>query len=269
MNIIKSSNKVYDRNLGELLKFYKKYNIGNISKFFIKLIKNNKIKNLSIPNFKINYRNRITKIYENLDHYFINKKYNNIFTYQSSFFLDNKHYTDNKIYSSIKKSLNNNNNNRFVCIFLIIKFFDKINIISHTFHNIPTLHMNLILIDKKNKTIEHYDPYGWFKPIIEKNYEVNEFIKKEIINEFKLSEYTFIDLKTLHKGQLGIQKKIKDNKLCITVTAYYLNMRLINPKKSGYQIIKYLMKLNSEKLLEELKKYNIYMGKTIHNIIHR
>ncbi len=118
--------------------------------------------------------------------------------------------------------------------------------------SVKSVHVNALLIDKNNKTIELFDPYGKANPIAE------EWIKSIFVEKAGLIDYRYIssmDICPISGPQTIAEKyypAIKTEKgFCHSYSIMYFHMRLSNPGLDPK--INLIMML--EKTYEELRLY--------------
>lgn len=155
------------------------------------------------------------------------------------------------------KKLEHNEKIRFIII--------KLTIITSE----ATTHANLIIYDKKNKTLERFEPYG--------NMEYND--KNEMKKLMSKISYKFEYVNEIInpddlQNNIGFQTISKDNDpniknygdpmgYCLAWTFWYLEMRInneIEPKKLTRKIIKYMSNEKKENIEPEKKILSIIRG---------
>lgn len=109
-----------------------------------------------------------------------------------------------------------------------------------------TTHANIIIYDKKNNTLERFEPYGII-PYVQSS-KLDEFLIEKF-NKIIGSEFKFYGPKELYKG-VGLQlisgdalqymKNLGDpGGFCLAWTFWYLEMRLQNPDIKPDQLVKF------------------------------
>ena len=121
-------------------------------------------------------------------------------------------------------------------------------------------HANILLINKKNKTIELYEPHGARTSSSELDGEVGAYRKKvKALRKFWkniLSDYKIINSVDYQKGTAFQMKQDPENHsgFCVTWTILFVHYRLLNPKLQLPILIKYLAKkITTRKLLQYAK----------------
>lgn len=136
-------------------------------------------------------------------------------------------------------------------------FYDFI-IIPIIIYFTTTCHFNVIIINKKKKFIEFYEPYG------NVNDNLIKYIKDLMFFTFKFNEYTFhnanINPKT-NKTQLGLQAFQELNiinephGLCVGWCLLFIHYRILNPDLEVRFIIDFIIKFYGNDLDNYIRKY--------------
>jgi hypothetical protein len=170
----------------------------------------------------------------------------NIITYYVN---DNKLVIPEKIIDAIQRC----NNKRFIYFNLDI-------------YGQHASHANMIIIDLHNKTVERYEPHGKFRP----HEKESAIIERELDDKFKilikylgLNKYKYIPPTKL-SPPVGLQR-IADayEGMCVTYCLIYLQLRIMNPDVKQMELVNYLKKKKSTKLIEIILKYASYVEKEL------
>jgi len=121
-------------------------------------------------------------------------------------------------------------------------------------------HSNIVIIDTKKKTLERFEPYG-----CQSYYDgniVDKFFKSFVLNFLELNNYTYLKPENISQ-KIGIQSKIEDGSLCITISAMYLHMRVLNVNIKQKKIVDYFLKMSKNKLKNTILRFAKYIEKTL------
>jgi hypothetical protein len=149
--------------------------------------------------------------------------------------------------SDLLKNINKCNN-RFIYLNLMIVWEQR-----------RVTHVNMIIIDFENKTIERYEPHGKQAKIDRKNKKLSEKIDSKfsdkILSYIGLKNYTYISPFD-YSPAIGIQLKVDAyDGMCLTYSIMYLQLRIMNPDVDQKDIVKYLLKKPKSEMYEMLLKY--------------
>jgi hypothetical protein len=141
------------------------------------------------------------------------------------------------------------------------KRFLYINLMIH-WEQVQMSHVNMIIIDFVNKTIERYEPHG--KKMTQ---DKNKKIAKNIDNKFnnKLLSYVGLDKYTYispidFSPMIGPQTKSDAyDGMCLTYSLMYLQLRIMNPDVDQKDIVKYMLSKSKSDMYEILLKYAKYI----------
>jgi hypothetical protein len=162
--------------------------------------------------------------------------------------IDNILVIPNEIIDTIKRC---QNNKRYIYFNLVINWNDS------------NSHANMIIIDLFNKTVERFEPQGKFYG--HSSYSDAEINKKiiEALKHIELNDYKYIPPTKLSPPN-GLQS-IADayNGMCVTYCLIYLHLRIMNPDVKQREIVDYLIKKKSTKLIEILLRYTSYIEKAL------
>jgi len=152
------------------------------------------------------------------------------------------------------------------------KRFLYINLMIHREQSYFT-HVNMIIIDFYNKTIERYEPHG--KKMMSYNKSKKEISKvmknidskfnNKILSYLKLDNYTYIspvDFSPLIGAQL---KADAYSGMCLTYSMMYLQLRIMNPDVDQKDVVKYMLKKSKSDMYETLLKYAKYIEDELKN----
>jgi hypothetical protein len=149
--------------------------------------------------------------------------------------------------SDLLKNINKCNN-RFIYLNLMIVWEQR-----------RVTHVNMIIIDFENKTIERYEPHGKQAKIDRKNKKLSEKIDSKfsdkILSYIGLKNYTYISPFD-YSPAIGIQLKVDAyDGMCLTYSIMYLQLRIMNPDVDQKDIVKYMLKKPKSEMYEMLLKY--------------
>ena len=139
-------------------------------------------------------------------------------------------------------------------------------------------HRNVIIIDKKNKTVERFEPHGESVPVLNRN-------GKEVL----FNKYTDIDLKELFQENLpgyryiptleycpaigpqnkqARQMKCDEGGYCVVYSALYGHLRLLFPNMSRKEIVEtWLNSFTPAEMLNLIERYENWFDITFRNIL--
>lgn len=142
-------------------------------------------------------------------------------------------------------------NKRFIYINLMIHWEQK-----------NSTHVNMIIIDFHNNTIERYEPHGK-RMTFDKNKKLSKNIdnkfSKKILSYLKLDNYTYISPFDF-SPVIGAQTKVDAyDGMCLTYSIMYLQLRIMNPDVNQKDIVKYMLKKPKDEMFEILLKYAKYI----------
>jgi hypothetical protein len=133
-------------------------------------------------------------------------------------------------------------------------------IITHTRKGIS--HANIVIIDLKEKTLERFEPYGctaFYNQI-----QVNSFYRSFVMKFLKLKGFKYLEPKNLTPRSFGIQHTGDSyNGMCVTISAMYLQMRILNVDDKSTKIIDYFHEMSKTKLKNTILKYARYIENTL------
>ena len=204
-------------------------NINNFIKILIKDIKFREV--VCIPETVIKYSKYILQ--------------NGIVYYPE----DNKLIIPNEIIDAIQRC---EDNKRFIYFNFVISW------------NENDAHANMIIIDLVNKTVERFEPQGKFNSYYH-HYSDADINKKinQVLKFIGLNKYKYLPPKIL-SPPIGLQS-IADayNGMCVTYCLIYLHLRIMNPDVKQKELVNYLIKKKSSKIIEILLRYASYIEKAM------
>ena len=122
-------------------------------------------------------------------------------------------------------------------------------------------HSNIIIIDLTKKTLERFEPYG-----CQKLYDgkvVDDYFKSFVLNFLQLNNYTYLKPENISK-KIGIQEKADAyGGMCVTISAMYLHMRVLNVNIKQEKIVDYFVKMSKNKLKNIILRFAKYIEKTL------
>jgi hypothetical protein len=203
-------------------------NINNFIKILIKDIKFREV--VCIPDTVIKY-----------DKYIIR---NGIVYYP----YDNKLVIPNEIINTIQRC---QDNKRFIYFNFVI-YWSQGNV-----------HANMVIIDLHKKTIERFEPQGKFYGHV--SYSESDINKKinQALKHIGLNNYKYLPPTKL-SPPIGLQS-IADayTGMCVTYCLIYLHLRIMNPDVNQKELVNYLIKKKSTKIIEILLRYTSYIEKAL------
>ena len=127
-------------------------------------------------------------------------------------------------------------------------------------------HANIILIDKKKKVIEFFEPHGYKKDFSTPSEHVTKYhTKYKLLKEYFLkifSKYKFINASDVTK-QRGFQYKYDSNSgYCVTWSCLFVHYRLLNP---DIPLILLMKHIDKKIRVKELLKYARYIEEVLKN----
>lgn len=130
-------------------------------------------------------------------------------------------------------------------------------------------HANIVLIDKKNKTIERFEPLGQSccSSInkCKKTDIINDAFKDRLIPKLKLENYSYISPFDI-SPEKGVQVKGDSYKgMCLTISMLYLHLRIINPDAKQTKVMNYLLSKSDKDLKNTILKYAKHVENTLKN----
>ena len=200
--------------------------------FLVALINFRKFKILCIPNFILKWGNYATRAAV-------------VYVKQTK-----QLYIANNIIKSIKKCSNQ----------------DKVRFIYFSFILLPSFkeklsHSNIVVIDLVRKTVELFEPYGYFDDKISKYIENTLF--KKILKILELNKFKYLPPSHI-SPKMGIQKTTDAYcGMCITISMMYLHMRILNPDINQKKIIKHFLSYSKNKLKDIILKYARHVEDTL------
>ena len=202
-------------------RFYSSYGAISLSELLIEeLNRNNLIENICIP-YITRKDNRIVKYIE--------------FVYDKG--IVDFDYKD--LLSQINKC-----SNRFVMIQIILTLGDDFS------------HYTIVIIDLKNKLIEHFDPVGSIETYI------NDWLLNKFFNDL-FPQYKYVKLWKACP-LLRPQRKVDAFRgMCLTHGLMYLLLRILNPNVEPDKLLKYLVEGSNEDLHTRLLKFHRYIEETV------
>jgi hypothetical protein len=149
---------------------------------------------------------------------------------------------------------------RFMYINLMIRWNYKLN-----------THVNMIIIDFQNKTIERYEPHGKKLSTINKK---DKNVSKDIDSKFtfKILSYIGLDNYTYispfdYSPVIGAQVKADAyDGMCLTYSIMYLQLRIMNPDVDQKDIVKYMIKKSKSEMIDTILKYAKYIEENLKNV---
>ena len=122
-------------------------------------------------------------------------------------------------------------------------------------------HANMVIIDLKKKTLERFEPHGC--ATFYDNDMVNDFFETFALKYLKLHSFIYLKPTNISK-KIGIQMKSDAyNGMCVTISAMYLHMRILNVNVKQYKIIDYFIKMSKKKLTKHILRFTKYIEKTL------
>ena len=130
-------------------------------------------------------------------------------------------------------------------------------------------HVNMIIIDFHNKTIERYEPHGTHM-----SFDKSKKISKNIDNKFNIKILSHIGLDNYEyispidfSPVIGIQRKVDAyDGMCLTYSLMYLQLRIMNPDVEQKNIVKYMLSKAKSDMYEILLKYTKYIEEKLKEI---
>ena len=121
-------------------------------------------------------------------------------------------------------------------------------------------HANVLLIDKKRKTIEFFEPHGYKKELSSPYEHVSKYhTKYKLLKEYFskiLKQYTFVNASEIIK-QRGFQDKYDSNSgYCVTWSCLFVHYRILNPDTPLILLMKHI---NNKIRVIQLLKYARYI----------
>lgn len=114
-------------------------------------------------------------------------------------------------------------------------------------------HSNFIIIDLKKKTLELFEPHGYY--IDDTSKYIDNVIIKKILKKLNLSFLKYIPPSNL-SPKIGIQRTGDAFcGMCMTINMMYLHMRLLNPDIDQKKIVNYFVYLKKKKLINMILRY--------------
>ena len=162
---------------------------------------------------------------------------------------DKKYYFPNSMIEAIKEC--RRSNIRLIYFTLIIRASKSY-----------LTHANTIIIDLKKETLERFEPYGC---IIKFDNIIDDFFKKFVLRHLELYSFKYLKPTNLSK-KIGIQIKADAYEgMCVTISAMYLQMRVLNVNIKQNKIIEYFTKMSSSKLKNHILRFAKYIERTLKN----
>lgn len=131
-------------------------------------------------------------------------------------------------------------------------------------------HANMVIIDLEKKTLERFEPYGCNNYYDDKL--VDDFFKKYVIRYLQLYNFKYLKPINISK-KIGIQRKADAyDGMCVTISAMYLQMRILNVNLKQSKIIDYFINMSSKKLKSYILRFAKYIEKTLKsnkNLVNR
>ena len=122
-------------------------------------------------------------------------------------------------------------------------------------------HANIVIIDLFKKTIELFEPHGYYDNKITKY--INNIVFKKIIKVIKIKDFIFLPPSYI-SPKMGIQSKADAYcGMCVTITMMYLHLRILNPDVDQKKIIKYFLSFSKTKLKNIILKYARHVEKKL------
>ena len=120
-------------------------------------------------------------------------------------------------------------------------------------------HANIIVIDLFKKTIERFEPHGYYNSIT-----MNKIIKNKLLKKIGISDYKYLEPKKLSPKR-GIQQSSTDSfcGMCVTITMMYLHMRILNPDIKQSKIVKFFMDQKKRDIKITILRYARYVEVTL------
>ena len=122
-------------------------------------------------------------------------------------------------------------------------------------------HANIVIIDLKKKTLERFEPYGC--TVFYKKDVINKFFKSFVLKFLQLKKYKYLAPENL-SPKLGIQHGSDSySGMCVTISAMYLQMRILNVDIKQKKIVEHFLKMSEKKLKSIILKFAKYIEKTL------
>ena len=122
-------------------------------------------------------------------------------------------------------------------------------------------HANMVIIDLQKKTLERFEPHGCSR--MYDNNKVDDFMKNFVLDYLQLNKYTYIKPTDI-SSTIGIQIKGDSfGGMCVTISAMYLHMRVLNIDIKQKKIIDYFLKMSNPKLKNTILKFAKYIENTL------
>jgi len=149
----------------------------------------------------------------------------------------------NELHKCIKK--------RFIYINLMIFWLQR-----------PISHVNMIIIDNENNTIERYEPHGKSMAHDKNNKmskNIDEKFSKNVLKYIGLNNYKYISPFDI-SPVIGIQRKSDAyNGMCLSYSLMYLQLRVMNPDIDQKDIIKYMISKSKQEIYMMILQYAKYI----------
>ena len=111
-------------------------------------------------------------------------------------------------------------------------------------------HANIIVIDLFKKTLERFEPHGYYNTVT-----MNNIIKNKLIKKIGLNDFEYLEPQKLSPYQ-GIQRKADAFcGMCVTITMMYLHMRILNPDIKQTKIVSYFLDQSKNELKTTILRY--------------
>ena len=111
-------------------------------------------------------------------------------------------------------------------------------------------HANIIVIDLFKKTLERFEPHGYYNTTT-----MNNIIKNKLMKKIGIDDYKYLEPQKLSPYQ-GIQKKADAFcGMCVTITMMYLHMRILNPDIKQNKIVSYFLDQSKNELKTTILRY--------------
>jgi len=152
------------------------------------------------------------------------------------------------VLNEIKKC---NKNKRFIYLNLMLFWEQR-----------DTSHVNMIIIDNDNHTIERYEPHGKamsFDKQKKMSKNIDNKFNKELLSYIGLNNYTYISPIDI-SPVIGVQRKSDAYfGMCLTYSLMYLQLRIMNPDIDQKIIIKYMVSKSKRDIYMMVLQYAKYV----------
>ena len=122
-------------------------------------------------------------------------------------------------------------------------------------------HANMVIIDLKKKTLERFEPYGC--DVFYNKKLINTFFRTFVLKFLKLKKFKYLEPENL-SPKIGVQHGSDSfTGMCVTISAMYLQMRILNVDVKQKKIIDYFLSIPKKKLKKTILKFARYIETTL------